>query len=299
MLQALVNNLKSLPNVQVLTPLMHTIVKTDCFTDIQVKLIDDSGLLPVLPDLIRQCDAVWPIAPESNGILANIAELTLSQGKILLLSSVEAVAICTDKMQTHRHLSAHNIPAVPTFALNHAGLLSYPQVIKPIDGVGCQGAMLIETAQEFQTAVSSFANLADYIIQPYCAGQAVSLSCLFKNGQAWILCCNQQQIEISHKAFHLHGCRVNISSRYKVYYQLLVEKIAHALPGLWGYVGIDLIETDNQGPLLLEINPRLTTSFIGIQAATGINLAEQVLRLLDGEVEILPEFNRIAEVVIH
>ncbi len=65
-------------------------------------------------------------------------------------------------------------------------------------------------------------------------------------------------------------------------YQQLVGQIAHAFPELWGYVGIDLIETAEQ-MLVLEINPRLTTSFVGIHSALGINLAEAVLQLVNGK----------------
>jgi predicted ATP-grasp superfamily ATP-dependent carboligase len=59
----------------------------------------------------------------------------------------------------------------------------------------------------------------------------------------------------------------------------LTKEIAEALPGLWGYVGIDFIENHELGPLVLEINPRLTSSYAGIRQATGINVAEQILRL--------------------
>jgi predicted ATP-grasp superfamily ATP-dependent carboligase len=65
-------------------------------------------------------------------------------------------------------------------------------------------------------------------------------------------------------------------------YQNLVDNIAHALPELWGYVGIDLIEMLEQ-LLVLEINPRLTTSFVGINAALGINVTENILQLLKGK----------------
>jgi predicted ATP-grasp superfamily ATP-dependent carboligase len=74
---------------------------------------------------------------------------------------------------------------------------------------------------------------------------------------------------------------VNHDSDLSVYRDL-VDNIAHALPELWGYVGIDLIQTPEQ-QFVLEINPRLTTSFVGINAALGINVAENILQLLKGK----------------
>jgi predicted ATP-grasp superfamily ATP-dependent carboligase len=41
---------------------------------------------------------------------------------------------------------------------------------------------------------------------------------------------------------------------------------------------VDLLDTAN-GPMVLEINPRLTTSCSGLRAATGVNVAARVLGL--------------------
>jgi predicted ATP-grasp superfamily ATP-dependent carboligase len=65
-------------------------------------------------------------------------------------------------------------------------------------------------------------------------------------------------------------------------YQILVDAIALALPELWGYVGVDLIETPEQ-TWVLEINPRLTTSFVGIHEALGLNVVEAIMQLVNGE----------------
>jgi predicted ATP-grasp superfamily ATP-dependent carboligase len=58
----------------------------------------------------------------------------------------------------------------------------------------------------------------------------------------------------------------------------LARRIAQALPGLWGYVGVDYLETAS-GPVVLEINPRPTTSCCGLRPALGLNLASLVLAL--------------------
>ena len=61
-------------------------------------------------------------------------------------------------------------------------------------------------------------------------------------------------------------------------YAGLASAVARALPGLWGYCGVDFIETDS-GPQVLEVNPRLTTSYAGLRRATGLNCAQLVLDL--------------------
>jgi predicted ATP-grasp superfamily ATP-dependent carboligase len=44
-------------------------------------------------------------------------------------------------------------------------------------------------------------------------------------------------------------------------------------------VGIDLVDTD-EGPVVLEVNPRLTTSYVGLADTIGTNPAGLVLDLL-------------------
>ena len=58
------------------------------------------------------------------------------------------------------------------------------------------------------------------------------------------------------------------------------QRIAEALPGLWGYVGVDLV-LSAAGPMVLEVNPRLTTSYAGLREAIGANPAAFVLQLRD------------------
>jgi predicted ATP-grasp superfamily ATP-dependent carboligase len=46
-------------------------------------------------------------------------------------------------------------------------------------------------------------------------------------------------------------------------------------------VGVDLVETSD-GPVVLEVNPRLTTSYCGLRTARGLNPAALVMGLLSG-----------------
>lgn len=297
MLQALINQLKDLATIQLLIPLDKRCNLVVPPANADIIWIDDQSPKNYLSDLIAQADAVWPLAPESQGLLADIAQQVLDQNKQLLLSSPTTVKLCSDKLATYQTLIAHKIACVETQLLAQNSLNQFPiSVLKPIDGLGCEGSIVVDNPQQFQQLKSE---LTHYIVQPYIAGQAVSLSCLFKQGQGWLLTCNQQQIQLKQQQFHLSACWVNVPNRYPEFYQNLIDKIAKALPELWGYIGIDLIETTEQGPLLLEINPRLTTSFVGIYPATGINVAEQVIQLLTNDPQIKPTQQHIVTVDIH
>jgi predicted ATP-grasp superfamily ATP-dependent carboligase len=61
--------------------------------------------------------------------------------------------------------------------------------------------------------------------------------------------------------------------------QRLVRRAAACIPGLRGYVGFDVLIPDAapNRPLLVEVNPRLTTSYVGYRALAEQNLAEWLL----------------------
>lgn len=298
MLQALLDDLKLLPQLQVIVTLDDRCSGLSLPANAQVvRLAQTDDIRQILPELIRQSDAVWPIAPETDGVLAKIARQVIVRQKKLLLSDPDTVSLCADKLATYHRLLTKGIPVVETHLL--ADLTKHPfmdSVIKPIDGVGCQGNRIIQAAEKWPKIVGNYER---YVIQPLVSGQAISLSCLFKQGKAWLLCCNQQQVVITRNRFNLQACRVNTPNDCQTFYQTVIDQVAEAMPGLWGYVGIDIIESDAQGPLILEINPRLTTSYVGIKQATGINLAEQVLNLLNGEPCLEHINHQSVNVIIH
>ena len=57
----------------------------------------------------------------------------------------------------------------------------------------------------------------------------------------------------------------------------LARKVAAALPGLRGYVGIDLVWNEREGPVVIEVNPRVTCAYAGLSAILRRNVADYVL----------------------
>jgi predicted ATP-grasp superfamily ATP-dependent carboligase len=235
--------------------------------------------------LVKQCDLVWPIAPEFGGILQALCQTVEALGRILLTSPATAVAIAGNKLKTYELLNQHHITAVPTCMFENT-YMPGEWMVKPIDGVGCEDSYVLTTRLDFDQMTM---RKGQYVIQPHLQGDKTSLSCLFKQGRGWLVCANLQHFEFINQQYHLTGIVVNHHPDFGLYQQL-IDKIAQALPELWGYVGIDLIANDKTW--VLEINPRLTTSFVGIHEALGINIAEAVLQLLHGEPSLNPSFSR-------
>ena len=300
MLQALLAELKCLDDIQLCVPLDARCNMPALLSDHEtVTVSSDSDITSLLADLLIEADLFWPIAPESDGILQSLAELAADANVEVLLSHPAALAICADKYATHQMLRMQAIPLVETRLLNDgAADLGEHIVVKMADGVGCMDSVVIN-AEQLPTAVAELSEPQRYVLQPYIDGQAASLSCLFRHGQAWLICYNHQEIVLENDRFSLQGCLVNVQTDKWDFYRNLVKRIAAAMPDLWGYIGIDIIENAEHGPLVLEINPRLTSSYVGIRQATGINVAEQVLRLRRAEPILQPSRNEAVLVSIN
>lgn len=223
-------------------------------------------------------DAAWPIAPETGGALERLARETLGLGKILLGCDPDAIRLATSKRATAHALRAAGVSAVPTVA-NGDPVPPLPGawVVKPDDGAGCDGTFLVP---DWRAARDHLAGDSGRLVaQPWIDGPALSLSLLCRDGRALLLSGNHQDVRISHGRPSLEAIAVNAVPDRDGRLAELARRIATAVPGLWGYVGVDLVLSP-RGPVVLEINPRLTTSYCGLRRALGINTAAMVLDLL-------------------
>jgi predicted ATP-grasp superfamily ATP-dependent carboligase len=246
-----------------------------------------TALLKTFKKALLDVEAVWLIAPETEGILNKYTQLVQSSTKKLLTSPSCAVQKTADKWETFQQLSLHNITTINTVLVNRNTLFfSEKSVLKKRDGVGGEACFLINSQHQLTARIAPLENPNDYLLQPFMEGKNLSLSALFKFGNAQLICLNQQKITITQHGFKLDGCDVNVKIA-SFQFQLLLNKIANAFPTLWGYVGIDLIQ-QSQKLYVVEINPRLTTSYVGIQQALGLNVAEEVLRLIQFELRPPP-----------
>ncbi len=253
----------------------------------------EADIVKLFEQTLITVDAVWLIAPETENILFNFTQLVELSNKILLSSPSPIIAQTTDKWQSYQQLFFYTIPTVTTRILSqNNSIFSEKSVIKIRDGVGCENNFIVNSQEELTLLLTKIDYLDNYIIQPFIEGENLSISALFKQGKAELICVNHQTIQIINQQFKLLSCEVNYQSDY-LSFQLLINQIAIAFPDLWGYIGIDLIQHSqhSQQLLVLEINPRLTSSYVGISAALKINVAEAVLKLLTTELQKFPSSN--------
>jgi predicted ATP-grasp superfamily ATP-dependent carboligase len=244
------------------------------------------------------CDAAWPTAPESGGALEALARLTRESGRILLGSSPEAIGIAASKHRTIGALSAAGIRTPPTArAPEEVEPLPGPWVVKPDDGAGAEG---VEVVSGWAAARRRLAEaLVPTVAEPWLTGDPCSLSLLCASGGALVLSVNRQHIAVREGKVSLAGITVNARATGESPLEGLGAAVPAAVPGLWGYVGVDFIRTP-EGPVVIEVNPRVTTSCAGLVRARGISLAALVLEMArSGRLPDRADPNRDRPVEIH
>ncbi|MBL1140774.1 MAG: ATP-grasp domain-containing protein [Proteobacteria bacterium] len=244
-------------------------------TDVEQHVVA-SNVDAILVDLIKKSDVCWLIAPETGACLEKYARLFTEHGKLFIGSSADAIKLTTSKYLTNKVLSENGINVVETKWMHQ----TLPEsnrgwVIKADDGAGAEDTCLIKDKNKLLKIIESNAS-ENLIVQPYIEGKHMSMSLLVFDGDVSLLACNQQYIEIIDGYFKLKGIGVNECLSYKEEMLLLAKKIISTIPGLAGYIGVDLIEVDRE-LLVFEINPRFTTAYSGISDSIGCNITSEIL----------------------
>ncbi len=238
---------------------------------------------------ITSVDAVLLIAPETNGALERLTTLAEKLNKLVLGSSSSAVKLAGNKWLSYEAFIAHDIPTLNTYLASALPTtLDGAYVAKPLDGAGCDDMAYIEDEAALRVWLKG--RLDTHIVQPYQVGEAASFSMFCEDGQAYLLSCNRQDVRLRGQHFSYHGGEINGLSRYAQNFNALAQKIAHAMPGLAGYVGVDLIVHEDDF-FVLEVNPRLTTSYVALHQACGCNPAQMLLDLFYNASFTMPEIS--------
>lgn len=260
MRDALLRDLSELPGVEAVATADDRLAPPPCGEIHAVRERDD--IWKAWASLARGCDAAWPIAPETGGVLSRLARLLGETGLDVIGPNEEAIAISSSKILTARRLRESGIPTPPVWAAgetpDHAG----PVVVKPDDGAGCDATLFFDRLPSNVPAGS--------IVQPFIAGEAASLTVLRAHGATRLLAANRQHVAIEDGAFRFRGLTVGAIEDTDGKLAALASAVGDAIPGLDGVFGIDLV-IGADGPVVIEINPRLTTAYCGLRESLGLN----------------------------
>jgi len=258
----------------------------------------------LLDRLIESVDAVWLVAPETGRCLERLAARVEQTGKVLLGSGAAAIHRASDKVALPRRLARHGVPHPPTRVLRSssdwkrewltvARGIGYPVVIKPGRGAACEGVSLARDARELRGATELARHAGGpgpMLLQRYMPGVHASVSLIADSRRAVPLAVNAQCVRISRR-FSYHGGRTPFDHPLAERAIDACVRTCQAFPGLRGYVGIDVVLTDSEA-VVIEVNPRLTTAYLGVRSALDGNVAALALAACGGVLPVLPQVRR-------
>ncbi len=236
----------------------------------------------------RECmaaaDAVWVIAPETDHILYHMAEMARELQVCWIGPQLEAIAVTSQKYLTAQVLARAGLPVIPTYFYSEwLPDASRAWVVKPNDGAGCESTYMFNQADALNAwFVEDPQRQHTHVIQPYVTGTPASICVLGYSDEAFLLGCNLQSIVVQDGKFSYVGGCMNGAAAYWPQLNQLAQAIKAATPGLVGYFGVDvLLDTPDAGGLtIVEINPRLTTSYAYLNQAMGCNPAAMIIEAM-------------------
>jgi predicted ATP-grasp superfamily ATP-dependent carboligase len=234
-------------------------------------------------------DAAFVIAPEPNQVLQSIVECIETTGTLSLNCAASAIEQVADKQALSDRVGDLGLNFPVTLAFINADSLEdivqevgahfeYPVVVKPSSSAGCGGLSLAKNPTELATAICKVkAESSRFIIQPYLQGIPASISLLSTGTNALPLSLNLQDIDIAspNGISSYNGGAVPFQHPLKEEAFNAAKQLVEHFEGLRGYVGVDVILGED-AVYVMEINPRLTTSYVGLRRVARFNVADAI-----------------------
>lgn len=255
-------------------------------------------------------DAIFVIAPETSQILQNFVQVLETKGKVCLNCTSEAIEKVSNKATLNHQLNKAQIATPNTLILNFkddiakttkqiSRELTYPIVLKTLDGAGCSGMSIIKTEENLNAAIAKLqknSTAPQFIAQNYINGLPASVSVISNGKKAIAISLNKQQITLaqpSEESQYIGGC-VPLEHPLSAKACSIAEQLVESIAGLRGYVGVDVVLSEDT-VYVVDVNPRLTTSYVGLHAVADFNVAQALLEAVT--IGTLPKKVHNSEVV--
>ncbi|MCC8396996.1 ATP-grasp domain-containing protein [Paraburkholderia sp. MMS20-SJTR3] len=303
MRDALVAGLRAVDDVQVTYATSR--FETPAAGDAHCRAAPGESITAFVARAAREHDYAWIVAPECDGLLLRFYDAV---GAARWLGCAkEAIRVTSSKSATAARLAACGIavtPALEAVDLSEAGdssdagdmagardsfaLQKGRWVVKPDDGAGGLDTIVFDryadACAEYHARAAAARNP---VLQAWVDGEPLSLSLICGDGGACeLISINRQQIGLSgdddsaHRIVEFDGVlvdQIELRSERGRTLDALAQQVAGAIPGLRGFVGIDVVWHPQRGPVVIEVNPRVTVAYAGLSAARGGELTRALL----------------------
>lgn len=242
---------------------------------VSVKNVATEGELDsALTAAANEAQHILLIAPESDGCLEHFADLLSPWAERFLSPDLEFIRLTANKWKCHQWLSQRDVPCPETVMVTGEETPSlsdsfFPCVAKPVDGAGSEGVRLIESRKDLSSVE------APILLQKFVSGTPASVSVIVSGEEIHFLEPGRQVFDNDPFGIHLRT-EYPLERSLKERALKLAQMTLTALPKTQGYFGIDMVLADDpNNDVVIEINPRLTTSWVWLREYNGENLASK------------------------
>jgi len=259
--------------------------------DVEVITFDDWPM-DWISKLVPETEAQIVIAPEFDGILADLTQRVEALGGHVIGPSTAAIALTSDKLRLAEHWRHHGVRTPATSDREPTVCEVFPLVWKPRDGAGSTATFRLDRGTDVarcRAIREAEGHTGEMLMQEFVPGIAASVAFLVGPTQTLALKPCLQKLTTDGR-FKYEGGEVPLDSGLASRAESLAQQAIACVPGLRGWVGVDLVlgsEADGSRDFAIEINPRLTTSYVGLRQLSEGNLAEAMLRIAKGETTTL------------
>jgi tyramine---L-glutamate ligase len=238
-----------------------------------------------------KADATLIIAPETNGTLQNLVERIERSSTISLNCSANAIEQVSDKTRLQQQAKKIGLPTLETIVFNIKAdaediaqvvkeRIGFPAVLKPTDTVGCEALSIANNEKQAKAAAAKIAKhtsnrlMAQKLIQ----GTPASVTLISNGTEAQPITLNKQNVSLKtpNQTSSYNGGTTPLNHKLESAAFAAAKQLVESVNGMKGYIGVDLVLTENE-PVIIELNPRLTTSYIGIRKIVKTNLVQAII----------------------
>jgi predicted ATP-grasp superfamily ATP-dependent carboligase len=239
--------------------------------------------------LSKKSDAGIVIAPDDR--LCELTELVESNTVNLGCPS-ECVEICADKLRTTKILGDKGIPVpriVPEDGMREGEVQKKVYVKKPRYGCASENVFILN-GKENHEAVFFYDDDQDYIVTEFIKGEDISSSVVVGGSSVLPLTINKQFVRMERERLRYEGGLVPYFVGREAEKEIMsISKRVVTMLHCKGYVGIDFVFGEDGKAYVVDVNPRPTTSVVGIAKVLNYELAELILRAKFGTLPLEEE----------
>ena len=296
MLSSIISDFKSL-NFEISTLLDYRGFSYKNFlqADIIKKVKANEDYLIKFREEVKKSKYCFIIAPEFSGILYKLTKIVKDNNKKILSVDLDGIKLGSYKLKTYNFIKACKVNTPSTFLISKKKdyfnldfviqkfkQFNSPILIKPEDGAGAENLFYFKNEKQiiefFKDPLEKLDIKRNYILQEFIEGRDLSVSLIGTSSNPIILSINTQHLNIKNinRESEYLGGTTPTENHEEIIKDLTKYLENMDLSKFSSYYGIDFIRKANKSIYFIEINPRLTTSYIGIRNIIDKNPAELI-----------------------